>query len=498
MKHLVIAFLLVVASDFVEAATYDDLLQRIPDSANSLIMLDVEAMFGSDIAKTEKWKEAYADEYAATPLIVPPDAKRFVLGAELDLETMKPSWEAASMEMSVDVSAETISQKIGGVVDSISGSTVVWIRKGFCVASFSRRMVGLLSPTNRQNAGRWIKDSGKSIENHSSYLKDAAQYAANGGPTIVMALDLKDLIRAEEIRAAVEDSGLFKPNEIDDATALLAGIRGMTFGVGVADQINGRLMLDFDADAQVLAEVVKPLILRILANVGAMVDDFNQWDSAVEGKRAAISGTLSPENMRRLFSMVALDSAMIQREPESTVAEPQGETARGFPTLRYFQTVLKYLEDIQRPSQGRRDFSKIALFISNYATRIEKIPTRGVDPDMLAYANQVAYHLRDAVANLHGTAQRASERTSQVRNNSTVSFGAVPTFRRVNFGGIRMREYAPMSLANVDIGAAEQKRGIASAAYKEGQATAAQVMEQIKAETAAIRQEMKSRYRLSF
>ena len=107
--------------------------------------------------------------------------------------------------------------------------------------------------------------------------------------------------------------------------------------------------------------------------------------------------------------------------------------------------VTKYLADIQRPSRNQRDFSKIALWVSNYAQKIERIPTEDVDSDLVAYAQQVAYRLRDAVANIHGTAQQAAQTASQIRDNSQVTFGAVPTWRRVNFGGFRMREYAPMS-----------------------------------------------------
>ena len=61
------------------AADFVRLISRIPNDANTLILLDVDAIFRSPKAVTEQWRESYADNFAATPLIIPPNAKRFVL-----------------------------------------------------------------------------------------------------------------------------------------------------------------------------------------------------------------------------------------------------------------------------------------------------------------------------------------------------------------------------------------------------------------------------------
>ena len=55
------------------AGEYDRFVSRIPDDANTLILLNVESIFASPLAQAEDWKQTYADNFAGTPLIVPPE-----------------------------------------------------------------------------------------------------------------------------------------------------------------------------------------------------------------------------------------------------------------------------------------------------------------------------------------------------------------------------------------------------------------------------------------
>ena len=501
MRRLILATALLLSGLFHTSAfakSFAELLQRIPDSANALVMMDVDQIFNSPLAKSQNWKQTYADNYAAAPVIVPPNAKRFILGAELDIETMKPAWESASMEMGVEVSAKGIGSAVGGIVDSLSNTDVVWVKKGFCVATFSPTEVGVLSPANRQSAARWIDEGRDASSRATPYLQRAASYADGGHPEIIMALDLNNLLRPQEIRAAVESSDVLRGKDVEQVTALLSGIRGVTLGAHVGQAIRGKLIVDFSDDAQVLDGVSKPLILGVLANAGATIDEFDQWQPAVKGRRVSIEGELSAESMRRLFSLVALDAAIVDRKLTAQATDQPSKTKTGLASLRYFRSVTKYLSDIRRPSRKKRSFSQIAMWVSNYAAKIEKIPTRDVDPDLVVYADDVVYRMRDAVANIHGVSEQAADRTSQVRDASQVRVGAVPTFRRVNYGGYVMREYAPMAYANVDVGAAQQRDQIASEARARGEEIARGNIDQIEADTQAIRAKMAERYGLRF
>ena len=50
------------------AAELEELMSRIPDSANSIIALNVGAIFDSPLAQKEGWREDYASRYAAASI----------------------------------------------------------------------------------------------------------------------------------------------------------------------------------------------------------------------------------------------------------------------------------------------------------------------------------------------------------------------------------------------------------------------------------------------
>ena len=168
-------------------------------------------------------------------------------------------------------------------------------------------------------------------------------------------------------------------------------------------------------------------------------------------------------------------------------------------SFRYFRSIDRYLNDLQRPRRSN-DLSDIALWINNFARKIERLPSHNVDPDLQTYGQTVVYGMRDAVGYLHGIDERTEERQAQVRPQSNVTVGTLPTGRVIQYGPYyRYREYVPFAKANIDIGSAlsEQDR-IAQEEYDAGTDSAQQIMEHIKSETQNIRQVMSQRYGREF
>lgn len=489
-----------------QAAEFDKLVPRIPGEANTIIALDVSTIFSSGVAQRENWKQQYSDNFAATPLILPPNATHFLLGAEIDIQTMKPQWNAASMRLSVNPAPRDIVKITGGTLDDLSNVEVIWPMRSFCIAKFADHQFGVLSPASRQVAGRWIENSVAASNGQlSPYLRQAIHYAEGAGPEVIMAFDLKNIIRPAEIHAAVERSEILKGIDPVAATKVLSSLRGITLGVGVRNRIQGKLNIDFGEDVKLLEPVAKPLILSVLENFGASLDELEDWQPRMTEKRIALAGDLTTDGMRRLFSLVHLDTAIIDpariraHEQESQQQDQPDTNLMATASYRYFNSIMKYLQDLQRPSRKKNDVASKALWVSNYAEKIEKLPTRNVDPDLVAYADQIVYLMRDAVAHAHGIAQAAAERAEQVQVVSNVRVGAVPTANVNNYGGVRVREYAPMAFANVDVGGAMREREAISREASNSAAQAAQqIIGQIQNETDAIRKKMSERYARSF
>src|SRR5438270_2268946 len=65
---------------------FDELLRRLPDQGNALVLVDVDALFDSPLGRNEKWRERSVDRPTGV-LGVSTDAARFVVEAGMDLST---------------------------------------------------------------------------------------------------------------------------------------------------------------------------------------------------------------------------------------------------------------------------------------------------------------------------------------------------------------------------------------------------------------------------
>ena len=65
-RWLISVFIVLTASGMAPA-NYMELLRRVPDSANTLIMIDVERLLMSPIAMKEKWRESANSSQGSAP-----------------------------------------------------------------------------------------------------------------------------------------------------------------------------------------------------------------------------------------------------------------------------------------------------------------------------------------------------------------------------------------------------------------------------------------------
>ena len=493
------------------AADFAPLLSRIPATANALIVMDVEAIFGSELAKREKWRATYADRFAAAPLIIPPKAQRFVMGAELDIQSMTPRWEVASMQLSVDRTLPEIAKTLGGAQDRLAGVDTLWLRKDFCLARFGPGELAALSPSNRQDASRWLASvASDATPNLSKYLQCASEYASRSGPEMIMAIDLYDVVRPEDIRLAVQRADVLSKLNQGEAITVLSSVEGIMLGVRVTDRIVGKLVVDFAEDATVLQDVVKPLLLKILANGGAMLDEFGNWSSGSDSRRIWMEGPLSTDSLRRLFSLLSLDTAILAPASSET-ASPQAasqdsasmettEDPTYKATLRYFRAVLRHFDDIDRTSGRRRSLDTQALWINNYARKIDRLPTGNVDPDMVDYGRWVAEGLRQVVATLHGVGQRVQELEDKNPPASQLTFGALPSWQGYNYGNQYYQSfYRPFAVGQIDIaGALAKRREYYTEETQSASEDAQKIFDDIRDTTEKTRSQMVERYGKAF
>jgi len=494
-------------------AEFTDLMRRLPAGGNAVVVVNAAKLFASPLAQREGWQQKYADAFEATPLILPPTATQCVMAAKFDLDSMLPEWQAAVMELAVDPTPADVAKRRGGTVDSLAGIDAVWLPGKTCVLKFGPRLFGLLVPATRQEASAWAaaaKSPGSAPM--SPYLMQAVGYADTVGTEVILAVDLRDAFSLEHLRAAVSKSELLKDIPPEQAVALFAGLQGVKLGALVNDRLVGRLQFDFAEDPKALAKVAKPLMLQLVGKAGAMLDEFNDWEPIVEGRSLALQGSLTDDGMRRLFSVLALDASVVDRhEPQgaaaATLTPPQDESSRpsqpkkpsveAQASLRYFNALGKYVDDAQRIGRAN-SFDQAEFWIENYARKVEMLPQRNVDPELVQYGQYVAHSFRSIVDQANGVEQQVEALENSNPDVTGYHIGLLPTARTVNYGGYFMRQYAPYGYADFDPAAGEQKRQQTQDQIYQAVQSAKMTISQLAADQETVRKKLSERYGLNF
>jgi hypothetical protein len=473
-----ISFLTLTAVTPPAAAQFQNLVTRVPATANSLVLINVKKIHASPQAQRENWKQKLEQAFASGLVFLPPDADFCVLASQLDFDLMKPAWEIALMELDNAPSLPLIARQYKGRLESVAGSAAVALPGDNYLVSLGPKTVGALAPANRQEVARWIRgtaDRGKPAI--SPYLQSALGFAEDVGTEIVMALDLADTFDVAAARKKLEASPALqgKKVDLDQLTKALGSLKGAMLGIRTGEKLHGKVKVDFGEDVSFMADYAKPLLLEVLAAHGTKIDDFDGWKAVVKEKQFSIDGELTPTGLRRVLSVVDAPSMPITSYSQSTPpSEPPAvtETVTAEVSKAYFRSIQHLLRDLRGDRRDSKSLGQIAGWFDIYARRIDRIPVIGVDKDVLNYSAYVSEQLRAASSAFKGVGIRYGARRASV-------FDPAYTYYSGNSG--------------------EHER---NAAYAQERATGAtsvnDIMREVDKATVLVRQSMVERYQVEF
>ena len=182
------------------ADAFQELVNRIPRSANAVVLLNLEKAKQSPLGLKEDWKGKIQDAFAAGAARVPPQAARFVMASQIDFEFMEPLWEAAVMDLDEAIPLGPLAKARGGTLETIEGLPALSLPNDTYLVQFGPKTLGAMAPGNRQAVVRWIREVRKpSPPPLSRYLQKAAVYSDKTGSEIIMALDLDGVMSFERV-----------------------------------------------------------------------------------------------------------------------------------------------------------------------------------------------------------------------------------------------------------------------------------------------------------
>jgi hypothetical protein len=484
-----------------ETATFAELAKLLPDGANAVVIVNAEAIYSSPLGQREGLQKKYADGFEASPLILPPSAERGVMGSTLELATLRPDWEAAVMELSVDPSAADIARARHGRTDYFAGTESAWLGNKFCILKFAPGTFGVITPTTRQEAAQWATDVKAGTAGElAPYLSEAVANADREAIHVILALDLAEVFTAAHLQAAIEKAPEFKSVAPADAAAILASVRGAKIGVSFGESLLGRVQFDFASEVAPLVPMAKPLILKAIGEAGAMLPEFATWEVKTGPQSLALEGPLTEDGMRRIFSVLSIDAAAMESQEAdkattTTASAADNKKAMGIASLRYFRGVSKYIGDIDR-LQNAASLDQAVMWIENYARHIDNLPKRNIDPELLQYGNYVSQTFRAIVDQASGAIDQWDAAGAPVVTNYRI--GLLPTARTVNYGGNFQRMYAPFGYEDIDPQATQQNIEKSQQQIDAAVAQAQTAFKQLVSDNQTVRSKLTARYGIEF
>ncbi len=429
---------------------------------------------------------------------LPPKASAAVLAGRYDLEFGKSIWELGLLKIQEKVNVQSVAAKFGGSMDSIDERVATRLPNDKFIVQVSDTVLASYTPANRQDVTRWLKETDTSSqERMSPYIQQAFRYATEVGTPVVMAMDLTNSFSPNDVKNALASNISLDTGDadVDQLAKLISGVQGITLGITVKTQAIGAIRIDFSESPKAFANLGKPLLIEVLQNQGAMIDDIRDWTPSINGNTFKLQGNLGPNGARRVMSVLSLPPSLTsaaQSAAESGSEESLMRTA----TLNYYDSISTMLGDLrEKPKKDHvQTFGQAAIWYDKYARKIDNLPVLNVDPELLDYGAWIATSLRQAEATMKGVGMRSSSRTRG--NSAGGGYGGYRYAYGTRYG------YGYTSAVN-SAGASIRAEGRADANIRSqektrGAANVQQIWQQIDEESAAIRRTMTQKYQTEF
>jgi hypothetical protein len=368
---------------------YKNLLRRLPDSTNAVVVMDVQAMcktLGTDSGTT-----------LATLGIanIPLTATKFVMGSQIDMKQRQHVWSIALAELDPKMSIQDIATAEGENVEKLAGYSIVPSPRNAYFVELSPSLLACRTPADRQQLKRWL--SYQKLNQFADLTTYLTQAVSPKDPALmILAVDLTDNLDRSAVRRGLDHSAVMagrrNPPDYEKVTNILTAAQGMTMLVTPGSPFNGQLTVTFDVTSlDPISDFAKELFIEALQKTGLFVRDFEGWQPYIGNNFIQISGPLTLHAMRK-FGALIKSPAPNPQAADSNYANlsPAQRTLQA--TQSYWKTLSAILEDLKTEKANTNKAE--SGWYDQFAGQIDKIPILGVDQDLVTFALATSQQLR--------------------------------------------------------------------------------------------------------
>ena len=424
---------LLVASS--RADEVSELLPMVPEGANTIAVLRVKDLTGSPRGLRENWAEKHEQEFLDGTLTIPPWVTSIVRTSYFRPGMQGGEWSSILLPLPEAANLDQIAEREKVEIQQISGHAAVLSprRNGYFVmlkgaSEGPGRILGGLTPATRQEVSRWIQEIQQGDAGVSDYLSKAA---STPDAQLVMAIDLHELLDPIHIRYRLEGSPVVKehPGTRAALTIDLQSLTGAKLAVRVGEETSALITVDFARAPGEEGKLIKPLLVELLNDMGAPLDELPDAKVGVVGQSVLMEMPLSDTSLRRILSLItappthAGTGRSVAATTQPSPPTPNNSRAREVTvpaSKRYFKTIDRCINDLHRAYSSGKAYNNTAQWHDNFARRIEEIPPVGVDPELLKFGQRMADDLRALGQSLQGTVIKVDLLNNQVQTNVDV------------------------------------------------------------------------------
>jgi hypothetical protein len=412
-----------------DESSFRDLLRRLPESTNALIVADIQGL-----RKALGVDKDTPLESADLPSL-PVTANRFVLGANIDVAHRRHNWSVAIAEMARRSPLADIAKAINEPLDKMEDRDVVPSPQNAYFVDLGGKVLACRTPANRQELKRWLAFQKRNqFPDIPQYLLQAAN--PENPALIVMAIDLADSLSPTAVHRGLDRSQVMQSrdaSDIDNAAALIAHVQGLTLVVRAGKPLSAELTVDFDRETRSVLPYARPLLLEALKNVGVYVPDFDHWKPRFKHRSIGIYGRLSPNSLRKFASLVRTPAPPPETANLENYKRMTPEQRKVAASKRYFKSISQLLADLRL--EKAKTWQSLGNWYDNYANQIGSLSVLDVDPQLVNYGEATAGHLRELGRYLNGV-YRAKGQLRANSYNVNPAYGVSGSYVRAPDGSI--------------------------------------------------------------
>jgi hypothetical protein len=410
-RHPLVLCLLIISTASIStvpqthaADPVNDLLVRIPPSANAVAVVDVEGLFKSKLGVKERWNGRYLTDYANGLVPFPPSVQKAVLAAKIDPDTISADWELGVVRLKSPFAMKKLAEKEAVTLERVEGLPLVATERRTCFVELRPQTLAVTNHQNRQDVARWLRgtrDATKPLI--SEYLLEAV---TDPQGQYHLALDLQDVLQLDDAKLRLQNSAALQGQSVDfDALAKLAvGLRGLRVSIDVGETIEGTLRIDLSDEIAQHASVLPRITLAALQKNGVFIDELADAKVEFEEKSFTFRTTLSEVSLRRIISLIQPSVGHLDdgSTDGSSPSAPAAAVAEQTASTRFFKAVQMQLDDLEKNARKAKDYTSSAHWFETAAKKISQLPSRDVDQDLLNYSASVVSKLRAIARSLRG------------------------------------------------------------------------------------------------